>query len=107
MMVVAMGGAGLLGVSSERVAYRPLRNANRLAPLITAIGVSLFLESAVQAWVSPAPVLVPTNALVPQTVLHAGSVETPLTGLILFAASGALMIGLTVFFCRPAFGSGF
>jgi len=45
-----MGGAGLLGVGIERVAYRPLRNANRLAPLITAIGVSLFLESAVQVW---------------------------------------------------------
>ena len=105
MLFVAMGGAGFLGAGIERVAYRPLRNANRLAPLITAIGVSLFLESAVQVWVSPAPVLVPTNALVPQTVLHAGSVETPLTGLILFAASVALMIGLDIFVFRTRFGS--
>jgi branched-chain amino acid transport system permease protein len=105
MLLLAMGGAGLLGVGIERVAYRPLRNANRLAPLITAIGVSLFLESAVQVWVSPAPVLVPTNALVPQTVLHAGSVETPLTGLMLFAASVALMIGLDIFVFRTRFGS--
>lgn len=105
MLLVAMGGAGLLGVGIERVAYRPLRNANRLAPLITAIGVSLFLESAVQVFVSPAPVLVPSNALVPQTVLHAGSVETPLTGLMLFAASVALMIGLDLFVFRTRFGS--
>jgi branched-chain amino acid transport system permease protein len=105
MLVVAMGGAGLLGVGIERVAYRPLRNANRLAPLITAIGVSLFLESAVQVGVSPAPVLVPSNALVPQTVLHGGSVETPLTGLMLFAASLALMIGLDIFVFRTRFGS--
>ena len=105
MLLVAMGGAGLLGVGIERVAYRPLRNANRLAPLITAIGVSLFLESAVQVFVSPAPVLVPSNALVPQTVLHAGSVETPLTGLLLFAASVALMIGLDLFVFRTRFGS--
>jgi branched-chain amino acid transport system permease protein len=105
MLLVAMGGAGLLGVGIERVAYRPLRNANRLAPLITAIGVSLFLESAIQVGVSPAPVLVPTNALIPQTVLHAGSVETPLTGVMLFAASVALMIGLDFFVFRTRFGS--
>jgi branched-chain amino acid transport system permease protein len=105
MLLVAMGGAGLLGVGIERVAYRPLRNANRLAPLITAIGVSLFLESAIQVGVSPGPVLVPTNALVPQTVLHAGSVETPLTGVMLFAASVALMIGLDFFVFRTRFGS--
>ncbi len=105
MLLVAMGGAGLLGVGIERVAYRPLRNASRLAPLITAIGVSLLLESAVQVGVSPAPVLVPSNALVPQTVLHAGSVETPFTGLMLFAASVALMIGLDIFVFRTRFGS--
>jgi branched-chain amino acid transport system permease protein len=105
MLLVAMGGAGFLGAGIERVAYRPLRNANRLAPLITAIGVSLFLESAVQVWVSPAPVLVPTNALVPQTVVHAASIETPLTGLILFVASVSLMIGLDIFVFRTRFGS--
>jgi len=105
MLLVAMGGAGFLGVGIERVAYRPLRNANRLAPLITAIGVSLFLESAVQVFVSPAPVLVPTNALVPQTTLHAGNVESPLTGLILFGASVALMIVLDIFVFRTRFGS--
>jgi branched-chain amino acid transport system permease protein len=59
----------------------------------------------VQVFVSPAPVLVPSNALVPQTVLHAGSVETPLTGLMLFAASVALMIGLDLFVFRTRFGS--
>jgi branched-chain amino acid transport system permease protein len=105
MMLVAMGGAGGLGVAIERVAYRPLRNANRLAPLITAIGVSLFLESAVQVWVSPAPVLVPTNALVPQTVLHAGTVESPLTGVMLFAVAVALMVALDAFIFRTRFGS--
>ena len=85
MLLVAMGGAGVLGVAIERVAYRPLRNANRLAPLITAIGVSLLLENAVFVWVSPAPVLVPANALVSQGVIQVGSVATPLTGLVLFA----------------------
>jgi branched-chain amino acid transport system permease protein len=105
MMLVAVGGAGLLGVTIERVAYRPLRNANRLAPLITAIGVSLFLESAVQVWVSPAPVLVPSNALVPQTVFHVGGVVTPLTGVLLFVVAVALMVALDAFVFRTRFGS--
>ena len=40
MFVVAAGLAGGLGVAIERFAYRPLRDAPRIAPLITAIGVS-------------------------------------------------------------------
>lgn len=43
--IIAMIGSALLGVFIERVAYKPLRNAARLAPLITAIGMSLFLEN--------------------------------------------------------------
>src|SRR5262249_22314563 len=43
-----MAGSGALGVAIERFAYRPLRNAPRIAPLITAIGVSFFLENSVQ-----------------------------------------------------------
>ena len=43
---------GILGVLIERFAYRPLRHAPRLAPLISAIGVSIFLQNAVLLWVS-------------------------------------------------------
>ena len=46
MFAVAMIGAGLLGVAIERFAYRPLRNAPRIAPLITALGVAFFLENS-------------------------------------------------------------
>jgi branched-chain amino acid transport system permease protein len=48
MFAAGMGGSGVLGVAIERFAYRPLRNAPRIAPLITAIGVSFFLENSVQ-----------------------------------------------------------
>jgi branched-chain amino acid transport system permease protein len=48
MFLVAMLGTGFLGVSIERFAYRPLRNAPRIAPLISALGVAFFLESSVQ-----------------------------------------------------------
>jgi branched-chain amino acid transport system permease protein len=47
MFVLAAGGAGLLGVLIERFAYRPLRDAPRIAPLITALGVSFILENSV------------------------------------------------------------
>src|SRR5690348_9446993 len=48
MLAAAMLGGGLLGVMIERFAYRRLRNAPRIAPLITALGVSFFLENAAQ-----------------------------------------------------------
>src|SRR3954467_7495465 len=46
MLATAMVGSGLLGVAIERFAYRPLRNAPRIAPLISALGVSFFLQSS-------------------------------------------------------------
>ncbi len=48
IMAMAMVACGLIGGVIERVAYRPLRNAPRLSLLITAIGVSLFIEYAGQ-----------------------------------------------------------
>jgi branched-chain amino acid transport system permease protein len=47
MFLVAMVGSGLLGLAIERFAYRPLRNAPRIAPLISALGVAFFLENSV------------------------------------------------------------
>ena len=44
-MVISMAITGLLGVALELVAYRPLRNAPRLAPLISALGMSIFLQN--------------------------------------------------------------
>jgi branched-chain amino acid transport system permease protein len=46
MFVLAAVVAGGLGVAMERFAYRPLRDAGRIAPLITAIGISFFLENS-------------------------------------------------------------
>src|SRR5438552_18533565 len=47
MFVVAMLGSGFLGLAIERFAYRPLRDAPRIAPLISALGVAFFLENSV------------------------------------------------------------
>ncbi|WP_108482347.1 ABC transporter permease subunit [Oceaniglobus ichthyenteri] len=48
MLIVAMACTSLWGWTVERVAYRPLRGSFRLAPLITAIGMSIFLQNFVQ-----------------------------------------------------------
>ncbi|WP_423226813.1 branched-chain amino acid ABC transporter permease [Candidatus Amarolinea aalborgensis] len=51
-VLVGMIVSGLLAVTVERIAYRPLRNAPRLVPLISAVGVSFFLQDAVRLFES-------------------------------------------------------
>jgi branched-chain amino acid transport system permease protein len=58
-LLAAMAFCGLLNASIERVAYRPLRNAPRLAPLITAIGMSFILQDVGLNRLGPAPVSIP------------------------------------------------
>src|SRR2546422_4966080 len=48
-----------LNVAIDRAAYRPLRRSTRLAPLITAIGVSFMLENVALLWKGPAPIAYP------------------------------------------------
>ena len=63
VIVLAVVGSmllcGIVGVLIERLAYRRLRNAPRLAPLITAIGMSFILENVMQLWHGPSPVPFP------------------------------------------------
>lgn len=47
-LICAMAGCAIIGVLIERIAYKPLRNATRITALITAIGVSYFLEASTQ-----------------------------------------------------------
>jgi branched-chain amino acid transport system permease protein len=58
-VTVSVGTAVLL----ERLAYRPLRNAPRLVPLITAIGASLFLQNAFRGFFGPQPYAYPRPTL--------------------------------------------
>jgi branched-chain amino acid transport system permease protein len=58
-LLVAMTACGLINVAIERVAYRPLRGAPRLAPLITAIGMSFILQDVAIGWKDVSYVAVP------------------------------------------------
>jgi branched-chain amino acid transport system permease protein len=63
VMAVAFFGTmlitGMLGVAVEQIAYKPLRNAPKLAPLISAIGMSFILQNVGQIWRGPSPVPFP------------------------------------------------
>jgi branched-chain amino acid transport system permease protein len=71
IMIIAMLGCAILGIVIERLAYRPLRNASTLNVLITAIGVSLFLENGAQLLFSAKPQAFPE--VFPSRVLHWGA----------------------------------
>ena len=47
MIIIAMAASGLMGILTERLAYRPLRNAPRMNLLLSALGVSIFLQNLV------------------------------------------------------------
>jgi branched-chain amino acid transport system permease protein len=59
-LIVAMAACGILNAVIERVAYRPLRGAPRVAPLITAIGMSFILEDVAIGWKGPGYTAVPS-----------------------------------------------
>jgi branched-chain amino acid transport system permease protein len=90
MMVVAMVLTGLWNWTIERVAYRPLRGSFRLAPLITAIGMSITLSNFVQ--VTQGPRNKPIPPLVRETFRLFGSdVTMSLKQVIIFAVTAVLL----------------
>src|SRR2546428_3601774 len=74
IMLLAMIVCGLFGYLNERIAYRPLRNAPRIASLITAIGVSFFLEYGGQFVFGPDPKFFPT--LIEKHLIQFGTITT-------------------------------
>ncbi len=88
LLVAGAAIAVLVGVLMERFAYRPLRNAPRLAPLITALGVSVALQEAVRVFYPGA-----TTALPFPNVFVEGTLEIPVgDGIVPFRYTGMLII---------------
>ena len=88
----AMLVCAVLGVAIERVAYRPLRNAPRLAPLISAIGVSLILEDIGKLWKGVNFVSFPQ--IFPQINYSLGGVSISSVNILVIVVSLVLMVGL-------------
>jgi branched-chain amino acid transport system permease protein len=101
-MLSAMLLCGITGVLIERLAYRRLRNAPRLAPLITAIGVSFILENIMQLWRGPSPV--PFPQVVPNPTFALGGVTVAAKQILVIVLAIAIMIALQLFINNTKMG---
>jgi branched-chain amino acid transport system permease protein len=98
-MTISTGVAVLL----ERVAYRPLRNAPRLVPLITAIGASLFLQNSFQGFFGAETRGYPRPDLLSGTV-KIGSVNIDKVDIVVVVTAAVLMVALQTFVRRTRTG---
>ena len=94
----------LLGVLIEGLAYRPLRGVPSLAVLITAIGVSYFLQNAAQLIFGSAPKNFKSIVAIKPLVLFNGGLTITGEVIVTVAACIVIMIGLTVFTNRTKMG---
>jgi len=102
VMLGAMLTCALIGVVIERFAYRPVRRAARLTLLITAIGVSLFIENTAQLVFGPDPKFFPS--LAPRADFHVGGVRLTSEQLTVIAVSFLLMVLLRFFIMKTRTG---
>lgn len=92
----------ILGVVTERVAYRPLRNSPRLTSLITAIGISFFLQNAFMLIFSPNPK--PFPKMIPVGNVTIGSVQISMSALLTIVISVVIMLLLQTFIQKNKMG---
>ncbi len=105
-ILIAMLLTGMLGVMIERIAYRPLRNAPRLVPLISAIGVSFFLQDAVRLteglWKNAFYLNSP--AIFTKNIAITGNLNLPVKSLVVMLTAVVMMLGLHLFVSRSKLG---
>jgi len=102
VIILAALLCGITGVLIERLAYRRLRNAPRLAPLITAIGVSLILENIMQLWRGTSPV--PFPQFLPNTEHTLGGITFNDNEVLVVVVSVLCMAALNYFVYRTKLG---
>ncbi|MBQ5754982.1 MAG: branched-chain amino acid ABC transporter permease [Oscillospiraceae bacterium] len=102
-VIMAMAVCTVLGIVIERLAYKPLRSAPSLAVLITAIGVSYFLQnSALLIW-KAAPKVYPT-IIEGSLSLFEGNLNVSYISLVTVAACLVIMVALTLFTSKSKMG---
>jgi branched-chain amino acid transport system permease protein len=105
MLVAAMLGSGVLGVVIERFAYRRLRDAPRIAPLISALGVSFLLQASALLLFSARFRSYDTPQMIPVDIgITAGPLRISLVRLLTIGTALLLMIGLSVLVSRSRLG---
>jgi branched-chain amino acid transport system permease protein len=108
MVAAAMVGCALLGVAIERFAYRPLRDAPRIAPLISALGVSFFLANSFQLMFGAQQFDYGTFSLDAGSLyikgFNIGNVHIPLIRIITITSALVLMVVLWMLVTRTRTG---
>jgi branched-chain amino acid transport system permease protein len=94
ILLCAMAASALLGVTIEKLAYKPLRGRSTLTVLITAIGVSLLLQNVGQKVFGAEPKAFP--AIFPARTFHVGTVVVNSTQLVTIATTILLLAALHV-----------
>jgi branched-chain amino acid transport system permease protein len=102
VFLICMLACGVVNVTIERVAYRPLRKAPRLAPLITAVGVSFVLEGLMYLWKGPFNIRYPD--LLPRDVIQVGGAAIGYKEIIVTAIAVILVGALSIFIERSRLG---
>lgn len=102
--LISMIVCAVLGVVIERIAYRPLRNAPRLAPLISAIGVSLILENFGSLWKGVSFVSFPQ--IFPDVNYTLGPLSISSVNILVLVVALLLMVGLQWMVTRTRIGRG-
>jgi branched-chain amino acid transport system permease protein len=102
VFLLAMLACGVLNVAIERIAYRPLRHAPRLAPLITAVGVSFFLEGAIFLWYGPSNVHFPD--VLPHVSFQVLGANIGVKEIVVIVTSVVLVVALALFIDRSRLG---
>ena len=101
-LLAAIGVCVLLGFSIERIAYRPLRRAPRLAPLITAIGVSIVLQNvAMMIWGKQ---YIPFPSLLTATPFHIGGATVTDVQIGILLLSALMMAALVLLVQKTKLG---
>ncbi len=103
-LILSMLVCGSLNVLIERVAYRPLRNAPKLAPLITAVGFSFILQDVGLLWIGGNPIGVTDLVHAQQSVFNISGVVIHRDDLLAFGVGIPLVFGLTWFVSRTRAG---
>ncbi|MGH7268120.1 MAG: branched-chain amino acid ABC transporter permease [Candidatus Rokuibacteriota bacterium] len=108
VFVVTMLITGTINVTIDRLAYRPLRHAPRLAALITAIGISFMLENLALIWKGPAPLpytdLFPSVDILREWFGVDSLIFLTTKDLLVVGATIPLMVGLQYFITRTTWG---
>jgi branched-chain amino acid transport system permease protein len=104
MFLAAMLGCGILGVVIERFAYRPLRNAPRIAPLISALGVSFFLQNSALLLFGATFRDYDSFDLIGARTRHVGNLYFGTPQILTVTGAIALMIVLTLVVARTTVG---